>query len=138
METPEQAIRPDLEQDAVVATSPQDFALTAAPTISYRIWVAGSLEVIKQTCRAYCWARPFCVSVSPTTFIYKGGEEEGAVIGLINYPRFPAEAPVIAQHAYRLAQHLLITLHQWSCTIEGPQETVWLNRRRELSTNPTK
>lgn len=28
-----------------------------------------------------------CVTVTQTTFLYKGGMEEGAIIGIINYPR---------------------------------------------------
>lgn len=61
-----------------------------------------------------------CVTVTPTTFIFTGGEESGAAVGLINYPRFSSEnseKSVIEDHAIALAALLMTRCCQRSCTV---------------------
>ena len=54
-----------------------------------KIYIAGDIVQIEQICRQYCFHLGFCVTVTPTKFIYTGGEETGAEIGIMNYARFP-------------------------------------------------
>lgn len=44
-----------------------------------------------------------CITITPTTFVYKDGREQGVVIGLINYPRFPTTKDKLKQTAEEIA-----------------------------------
>lgn len=106
-----------------------------APTFEAKIYIAGSLERIKQVCADYCLKVGFCVTVEPLEFVYTGGMESGARIGLINYPRFPSEPEAIRTNAYALAERLRSELAQQSYSIVFSDETVW-NSIREQPTQP--
>jgi hypothetical protein len=66
------------------------------------IYLAGDLDDIRRTCRRYCTDVGLCVTVTATEFIYTGGSEQGAAIGLLNYPRFPSTAEGILDKAREL------------------------------------
>jgi len=68
-------------------------------------------ELIKWL-REYCNTNPCSVTMTPTNFIYKGGAESGAIIGLNNYPRFPATKKEIALRALKMASELKKVFHQ--------------------------
>ena len=72
-----------------------------------------------------------CVTVTPTTFVYTGGAEEGVEIGLVNYPRFPSTQEELAGKAQRLGELLLRELCQHSFLIVQPGTTTWCSRREE-------
>ena len=93
-----------------------------------KIYIAGPIEQIEQVCRAFC-ERGACVTVTPTNYIYTMGEESGAEIGLINYPRFPKEPADIFEMAEDLACDLLEQCHQGSFTIMTPDDTYFYSRR---------
>ncbi len=78
-------------------------------------------------CQEYCDQVGLCVTVTQTNYIYTNGWEQGAIIGLIQYPRFPTEEEVIKQHALKLAENLMITLSQYRVTINFPDEVVMLS-----------
>lgn len=71
----------------------------------------------------------YCVTVTPTKFIYSGGEEFGCEIGFINYPKFPGEDYEILDKARRLAGKLLEVTCQHSILIMNPKETEWFTKR---------
>jgi hypothetical protein len=96
-----------------------------------RVYIAGPQAVAEQLCREYCFAQGLCVTVEPTKFIYTGGEETGVVIGLVNYPRFPAKADKIFGQAKELAYRLIMNMSQHSALVMTPTETVWMTRRPE-------
>lgn len=100
-----------------------------APTYWAKIYIAGPINIIEQTCRAYALEHGLCVTVTPTKYIYTGGEETGAEIGLINYPRFPTEPETIKQTALHLADLILHDTHQGSYTVMCPDETTFVDRR---------
>lgn len=102
---------------------------TECPAYSVAIYVAGDLNTARAVCREHCFAVGLCVTVSPTSFVYTGGEEAGVIVGLINYARFPAESAVIWAKAEALALLLIERLHQHSASIVGPDRSVWLSRR---------
>jgi hypothetical protein len=94
-----------------------------------KIYLSGPLDVIEQTCRKECLDAGLCVTVDPTRFIYTGGEETGAVVGLVNYPRFPAEAGAIDERARKLSVRLLDATFQHSALVMSPEKTEWVTKR---------
>lgn len=100
-------------------------------TATASIYIAGDVEIIKQVCREYCLDVGLCVTVTPTTFVYTGGEESGAMIGLINYPRYPSTQDAITQRADDLAKQIMLRCCQWSFSVVTPKETLWHSRRPE-------
>lgn len=109
--------------------------MTLAPTIRFEIFIAGDLSIAKQVCREYCFEVGLCVTVEPVTYIYTGGEESGVRVGLINYPRFPADAFKLRRVAGDLADLLRERLCQTSYTVVGPDETEWVSMRSEDVSN---
>lgn len=93
------------------------------------IFIAGEYAKAMETCRAHCDAVGLCVTVTPTCYVYTGGEESGVIVGLINYPRFNAEPRTIFGRAYDLALILIDALGQQSCTIQAPDKTLWISFR---------
>ena len=93
------------------------------------IFIAGDYDRARQFCREFCMDSGACVTVSPTSYIYTGGEESGVVVGFINYPRFPAAKDDILAKAEQLADDLMHGLCQHSYTIQTPNQTYWYSRR---------
>ena len=102
---------------------------TDAKTFWVKIYISGPLDVIEQTCRKHCFEEGLCVTVEPTRFIYTGGEETGAVVGLINYPRFPSNPETIIEQARDLAFELLEATFQHSVLVMAPSTTEWITKR---------
>ncbi|GJE77200.1 hypothetical protein [Methylorubrum suomiense] len=100
----------------------------SAPTFTATIYIAGDIATARQACRDFCMAG-LCVTVEPTEFIYKGGAETGVRVGLLNYPRFPAEPSDILGKARALADLLRERLCQHSWLIVTPDETIWNSTR---------
>lgn len=74
----------------------------------------------------YVDTESYCVSVSETTFIYKGGGEPGYVVRLINYPRFPDTATGIRERALEIARRLRRVAKQTRVSVVFQDETVML------------
>lgn len=102
-----------------------------ANTIEYTIFIAGEYNKAEQVARAYCDREGFCVTVSKTKYVYSFGEEEGIIVGLINYPRFPKTQDELHNHAITLANLLKDALNQKSFSIQGPKKTEWFSWREE-------
>ena len=96
-----------------------------------KIFIAGPIDVIKQTCRKFVLTG-LCVTVTPTTYIYTGGEEVGVIVELINYPRFPTDLREIIESAIRLGEQIMIDAHQVSYTVQTPYNTYYFSRREEI------
>ena len=94
-----------------------------------RIYMSGPIEIAKQVCRRECLREGLCVTIEPTTFIYTGGEEAGFVVGLIQYPRFPAHKATLWGRAELLAEAILDETHQHSALIMDPERTLWMSKR---------
>ena len=93
------------------------------------IYIAGELLDIRRACRKFC-ETGLCVTVTPTEFIYTGGSQSGACVGLINYPRFPSNPEALTGTALKLAETLIRECFQDSCSVETPIETFYLSRGR--------
>lgn len=104
---------------------------TTLPTYQIRLYLSGPIEVAKQVIREHALAHPICVTVEPTAFIYMGGEEQGYVVGLLNYPRFPTAPNELRVRAQQLAELLLGRTFQHSALIVTPTETTWITKRSD-------
>jgi len=94
-------------------------------TFTATIFIAGDLQTIRDTCRRYC-LQGLCVTITPTEFIFTGGSEAGAAIGLINYPRFPSSVSEIKSNARLLAILLMEHCCQRSCTVLCSDDTEYI------------
>lgn len=89
------------------------------------IFIAGDAARAREICRRVCDTEGLCVTVTPTTYVYTGGEESGVIVGLIQYPRFPVDAERLDAIAWSLATRLREGLGQQSFTIQTPDDTYW-------------
>jgi len=96
-----------------------------------KIYISGPIEIAEQIIRQECLREGLCVTIEPTKFIYTGGEEEGYVVGLINYPRFPTTSKLIWDRAMSLANLLLEGTYQHSVLLMSSTETLWLTKREQ-------
>jgi hypothetical protein len=99
------------------------------PSYPVSIFMAGQMWEAQNICARFCDEIGLCVTLTRTDYIYTNGGEMGFIVGLINYPRFPAEPEQIWQHAEGLAEALRIGLRQDSYTIQAPDKTVWISHR---------
>lgn len=98
-------------------------------SFSAQIFIAGDYQQAKQLCREFCLSEGLCVTITKTSYVYTGGEERGVIVGLINYPRFPATPEQISETAMRLAEALRGRLSQHSFTVIAGGETIWNSTR---------
>jgi len=84
---------------------------------------------IENICQKYVDRAGLCVTVTPTKFIYTDGNEVGAIVGLINYARFPSTPRAILKHAKALAQALKKDLGQERVTIMTANESILLGAK---------
>lgn len=66
-------------------------------------------------------------------FFYVGGEENGAVVGLINYPRFPKTDEGFHGVVRTLAELLRVEMGQLRVTVLFPDHSVMLEGGEESS-----
>ena len=81
---------------------------------------------VKNICQNFVDKVGLCVTVTPTSFIYKNGSEDGAIVGLINYPRFPKDEIDIKNTAIKLAEILKDKLSQNRISIVCTDETIMI------------
>lgn len=105
--------------------------LKTAPTFNVDIHMAGDITLAGQVIQRYAAETGLCVTLTPQSFIYTGGREEGFRVGFINYPRFPKEPADILSRARDLASVLRVQLGQHSYSIVTPTETIWVSHRQE-------
>lgn len=110
---------------------------TICDTYWARIYLAGPIDVAKQLLRAECMRDGLCVTIEAAHFIYTGGEESGYVVGLVNYPRFPAERATISARAVYIAQLLLDGTYQRSAMLMEPGTTTWLTKEPPNAHRPS-
>jgi hypothetical protein len=85
-----------------------------------------SVDVVRKICQDYCDRFGAGVTVTETEFIYVDGNEKGAIVGFIKYPRFPLPEHEIKDQALHLAKKLMIKLQQFRCSIVCTDETIML------------
>lgn len=100
------------------------------PTFTAEIYIAGNMQDIERGCAEYC-KTGMCVSIEAVKFVYTGGREDGAVVRLVNYPRFPANTTEIREKAIALAKQLIERCCQTSALVIDHTCTYWLTTREE-------
>jgi len=96
-------------------------------TFTATIYIAGDCHQAKMAARKYCM-KGLCVTITPTTFVYTAGAEDGVAIGLINYPRFPKTNDEIWEEAVCLGMVMMDELCQRSFSVVSPEKTHWFTR----------
>ena len=86
-----------------------------------------SIEDVYRICDDFVNEVKDCVSITETNFRYVDGFEKGAVVGYINYPRFPRTNEEIKSRALLLAEKLMIELNQYRVTVTTPIESIMLS-----------
>jgi hypothetical protein len=99
--------------------------MTESQTYTAQIYIGGDIVHAKQFCQSYCMAVGLCVTIEPVDYVYTGGCEAGVRVGLINYPRFPADPEAIFAQALDLARRLREALAQHSFSIVATDKTVF-------------
>lgn len=116
------------------------YITTEVPTINATIYVGlrsgyddiiFDFDVARIVCQKYCNLVGYCVSFTKTDYIYTNGHEPGLIIGLINYPRFPADRELIKQHAFSIARELQEKLEQYRVSIVMDDVTYMLSLEKE-------
>lgn len=96
-------------------------------TFRVDLFIAGDIDAARAAIHLHVYERGLCVTVTPTSFIYTGGEEAGMVIGFVNHPRFPLEnAHVILARVREVAEMLMPMLNQRTSLIVTPEITEWI------------
>lgn len=83
------------------------------------LWMAGDVATATKVVREYCYAEGACFTITPSKFVYTGGEEDGFAIGLVNYPRFPSTVAELHERARGLADRLMPVMNQRTCLLVG-------------------
>lgn len=96
-----------------------------------KLYIAGPIGVAEQLIREECWREGLCVTIEKTKFIYTGGEEEGYIVGFLNYPRFPKTSFEILNRAENICKILLDKTFQSSALIQTPEKAIWYSKREE-------
>lgn len=90
-----------------------------------------TLDDIRKICQSFVDDEKDCVTITPTEFVYVNGNEPGAIIGFINYPRFSRSEIEIKNRAIKLAEILMKELKQYRVTITTPEYSIMLENDNE-------
>jgi hypothetical protein len=106
------------------------------PSCPVSIFIAGDHAKAIEAMERHVQEHPYCVTVTPTTYVHTSGTDPGVIIGLINYPRFPRHPDEIWAKAEQIAAYLREELGQESYTIQGPAFSEWTSHRAEDTPTP--
>jgi len=84
---------------------------------------------INWACENFCNQKGLCVNITETEFVYVGGREVGAIVEIINYPRFPREKEEIRRLAFELAYLLKEKLGQLRVSVAFPDYTYMIGEK---------
>ena len=85
-----------------------------------------SINDVTKICDEWLEEHKDCVTITPTEFRYVDGWEPGAIVGMINYPRFPRSAAEIKSNAMELGEILRTRLGQFRVSVVTPTHTYLL------------
>ncbi len=95
---------------------------------TFRIWIGGPISEVERACAEFCTERGFCVAIEPVRYVYTGAREDGVVVTVLNYPRFPKSLGELRSVSNELAEFLIKRGYQRSATVEGPDQSSYLSR----------
>lgn len=87
-----------------------------------------TIDKVYRTIQEYVDEFGWCVTVTPTKFIYMNGHEPGVIIEAIQYPRFPETIKRLEEKVMELAEILLSEMDQYRVSICFPEKTIMLER----------
>ena len=85
-----------------------------------------SAEEVENTLQEYVNRVGLCVTITPTRYVYTDGQEDGVIIGLINYPRYPKYEDDLRALAMEIGRLVLNTFNQNRVTVEYPDMSLTL------------
>jgi len=78
-------------------------------------------DELEKFCQDFVDLKGECVTVTKTKYIYTKGNENGAIIGFIQYPRFPRDEEEIKDRALTLAKLAMYKFKQYRVTVNTPE-----------------
>jgi len=99
---------------------------TTADSETVTVYLAGDVADAKRSMRRQCVEEGLCVTITPTTFVYTHGAEEGVAVGLVNYPRFPKPPGDVWKRAVQVAGMLMADLYQRTALVVAADKTLWI------------
>lgn len=88
-----------------------------------------TVEDVKNFLQPIVDSTKFCVTITPTYFLYVDGQEPGVIVGMINYPRYPKTNDEIRNQAVFLASLLKNRFKQERISIVTPTVTMMLGEK---------
>lgn len=88
------------------------------------IHIAGDVDQAEFLCRQWVM-KGACVQISPCTYVYTGGVEDGMTVRIMQYPRFERPEHEILDMAVELGSFLAQELCQISFSLETPYNTTY-------------
>lgn len=105
-----------------------NYTIQSSP-YTIRIYIAGNYDRIEQACSDFVTEVGLCVNVKKTNYIYTYGEQSGAEIGLISYPKFKEEYSEIWNKAQKLCEMIMDEYNQQSATIiDNNNQSIYIER----------
>lgn len=93
------------------------------------VYIAGDYHTAKKVCEEFCFPSGLCVTVEEVDFMFGGGQETGARVGLIQYPPFEEEENILLDKAVDIGKRIAKSNHQFSFTVVAKEETHFYSRR---------
>lgn len=97
-------------------------------TVRFALHMAGDIEEARRALRRFAFDHGECVTLAAERFIYTAGEEDGFVVGLVAYPRFPRVEQQLRERIHAIAHLLLEACCQRTCLVVGDRYTTWIVR----------
>lgn len=91
------------------------------------LFVGGNIHHIELICRKYV-ETGLCITITPTKYVYTGGAEDGAIIGFINYARFPNTKGNIFELAVELGREIIEQTGQLSFSVMDNENNCYFSR----------
>ena len=97
-----------------------------------------TLQEAEAICQKYCDETGFCVTLTPTDFIYTKGKEPGCIVGTIQYPRFPTDEDILKERTLTIAREFSEQFNQFRITVNFPDEVVMIDNDKVIMTREMK
>lgn len=91
-----------------------------------------TLDDVRKICDEFVNEVKDCITITPTEFRYVKGNENGVIIGYIQYPRFPRSEHDIKCRALMLGYKLMHELRQYRVTVTTPYKSYMLKNENIL------
>lgn len=94
--------------------------------------VIHDIQEVYELIQDHCDIVGLCVTVTGARYIYTNGWEDGVIIGLIQYPRFPDKKDGIWYEARSIAEKLMYAFNQYRVTMMDGSKVLMLSNENLL------